>query len=106
MEVTQPYTAIIKPRGTLWLALLEVSSAAWAIALSATHVLTGSPRQTRLLLLLETSPDRISLSVCPLSAVISVTFFFHFHCFGFALQGLNVLHRVGSSLSFECRCSH
>ncbi len=61
VEVTQLYSAIIKPRGTLWLTPLEVSSAARAIALSTAHVLTGAPRQTKLVLLLETSHNSVSL---------------------------------------------
>ncbi|CAK6977447.1 Hypothetical predicted protein [Scomber scombrus] len=65
VEVTQLYTTIIKPRGTLWLASLEVTSAARAFALSAAHVLTGAPRQTRLILLLETSPDPVSVTTSP-----------------------------------------
>lgn len=65
VEVTQLYTTIIKPRGTLWLASLKVTSAARAIALSATHILTGAPRQTRLILL-ESSSDPVSVTICPL----------------------------------------
>lgn len=85
VEVTQLYTTIIKPRGTLWLASLEVTSAARAFALSAAHVLTGAPRQTRLILLLETSPDPVSVTTSPQRFMIFSTSLL-VHWFGFALH--------------------
>lgn len=55
VDVTWLNAAIINPMGTLWLAPMEVSSPAQAIAPSATHILTGMPRRTRLVTLLKLS---------------------------------------------------
>lgn len=84
---------------------LEVSSAARATALSTAHVLTRAPRQTRLSLLFETSPDSVSITVCPLLlSVVQHGFIILSTSWVLWLDLVLPYHvSAASSLSFECK---